>query len=120
VADAVSARLAGDRSLPGFGHPLYPDGDPRAQALLARFPVPEDLMRLAAQVRATTGLTPNVDFALVALCDHLKAPEGSAFSLFAAARCAGWLAHALEQIQDGGLIRPRARYTGPVPEPDTA
>ena len=120
VADAVSARLAGDRSLPGFGHPLYPDGDPRAQALLARFPAPEDLVRLAAQVRATTGLAPNVDFALVALCDHLKAPEGSAFSLFAAARCAGWLAHALEQIQDGGLIRPRARYTGPVPEPDTA
>jgi citrate synthase len=57
-----------------------------------------------------------VDFALVAVCDHLGAPEGAALSLFAAARCAGWLAHALEQIQDGGLIRPRARYTGPPPE----
>ncbi len=113
---AVAARVAEDRGIPGFGHPLYPGGDPRAAALLARFNPPEDLARLAEQVHATTGLAPNVDFALVALCDHLDAPEGAALSLFAAARCAGWLAHALEQVQDGGLIRPRARYTGDLPD----
>ena len=117
---AIADRLAEDRSVPGFGHPLYPEGDPRAVALLDRFSPAKDLDRLADQVRATTGLAPNIDFALVALCDHLGAPEGSALSLFAAARCAGWLAHALEQVQDGGLIRPRARYTGPPPGPDPA
>ena len=118
VEAAVVDRVAEDREIPGFGHPLYPDGDPRARALLERFDPAADLVRLADQVRATTGLAPNVDFALVALCDHLGAPEGAALSLFAAARCAGWLAHALEQGQDGGLIRPRARYTGPPPGPD--
>lgn len=118
VEAAVADRVAEDRGIPGFGHPLYPDGDPRAPALLERFTPAGDLVRLADQVRATTGLAPNVDFALVALCDHLGAPEGAALSLFAAARCAGWLAHALEQGQDGGLIRPRARYTGPPPDPE--
>jgi citrate synthase len=111
---AVAGRLTESRSLPGFGHPLYPEGDPRASALLLRFQAAKDLQVLADQVRATTGQEPNIDFALVALCDHLDAPEGSALSLFAVARCAGWLAHALEQIQDGGLIRPRARYTGDI------
>lgn len=119
-AAAVAARLAEARSLPGFGHPLYPDGDPRASALLLRFQAAKDLEALAQQVRATTGQAPNIDFALVALCDHLDAPEGAALALFAVARCAGWLAHAMEQIQDGGLIRPRARYTGDIFDQDPA
>ena len=34
---AIANRLVEDRALPGFGHPLYPDGDPRAAALLDRF-----------------------------------------------------------------------------------
>lgn len=120
AAEAVAARLAEDRGFPGFGHPLYPQGDPRAVALLARFRPPADMVRLAEQVRGAAALAPNIDFALVALCEHLRAPEGAALSLFAAARCAGWIAHALEQVQDGGLIRPRARYTGPILDQDPA
>jgi citrate synthase len=42
-------------------------------------------------------------------------PETAPFQIFAAARCAGWLAHALEQNESGRLIRPRARYVGPAP-----
>ena len=38
--------------------------------------------------------------------------------MFAAGRLAGWLAHALEQQALGGLIRPRASYTGLQPEAD--
>jgi citrate synthase len=120
AAEAVAARLAEDRGFPGFGHPLYPQGDPRAVALLARFKPPADMVRLAEQVSGAAALAPNIDFALVALCEHLRAPEGAALSLFAAARCAGWIAHALEQVQDGGLIRPRARYTGPILDQDPA
>lgn len=110
--EALALRLAEDRALPGFGHQLYHDKDPRADALLDRFePIPE-LARLRATVTAVTGLEPNVDFALVAICETLKLPKEAPFALFAVARCAGWIAHAIEQNQTGGLIRPRARYIG--------
>ncbi|WP_293680204.1 citrate synthase [uncultured Phenylobacterium sp.] len=114
--EAVASRLADDRALPGFGHQLYPDGDPRAAALLARFEPPSELARLHAMVEAVTGLAPNVDFALVAACEALKLPRDAPFALFAVARCAGWIAHAIEQGAADTLIRPRARYIGPEPE----
>jgi citrate synthase len=45
----------------------------------------------------------------------LGLPRGAALALFALGRTAGWLAHALEQYQLGQMIRPRAKYVGPVP-----
>jgi citrate synthase len=105
--------------LPGFGHPLYPDGDPRARLLLqmladcapARSPLGE-VLRLARTVRDTTGAQPTVDFALAAIERVLGLPAGAAFTLFATGRVVGWIAHAMEQASDGRLIRPRARYVG--------
>ncbi|MDB5479543.1 MAG: citrate synthase [Caulobacteraceae bacterium] len=114
--EAVAARLAHWTSTPGFGHPLYPDGDPRARALLRLFPAPPGLESLRAAVEAATGERDNVDFALVALAEGLGLPPDAPFVIFAVARCAGWLAHALEQAAGGSLIRPRARYVGPAPE----
>ncbi|MBI1197635.1 MAG: citrate synthase [Phenylobacterium sp.] len=114
--EAIQGRLTDERSLPGFGHNLYPDGDPRAAALLERFEPPAALARLSDAVLAATGLPPNVDFALMAACEAFRLPADAPFALFAVARCAGWIAHAIEQGQGGGLIRPRARYTGPEPE----
>ena len=115
AAAAIAARLAQDRSLPGFGHPLYPEGDPRARALLDRFEPTAELASLRAAVEGATGKAPNVDFALVALADRLGLPKDAPFALFATARCAGWIAHAIEQVQTGDLIRPRARYAGVRP-----
>ena len=114
--EAISRRLVDDRALPGFGHPLYVDGDPRAAALQARFSLPPDLHRLEAAVGAIAGLAPNIDFALIAACEALRLPRDAPFALFAVARCAGWIAHAIEQVQADTLIRPRARYIGPEPE----
>ena len=114
--EAIAGRLTDDRALPGFGHNLYPDADPRAAALLARFSPPTDLAGLQDAVWSVTGLAPNVDFALVAACEALKLPKDAPFALFAVARCAGWIAHAIEQGQADTLIRPRARYIGPEPE----
>lgn len=112
---ALAERLAQDRSLPGFGHMLYPDGDPRAAALLAAFTPSPALSRLRVAVEGVTGKVANVDFALVALADHLDLPREAPFALFAVGRCAGWIAHAMEQGQTGALIRPRARYSGMRP-----
>jgi citrate synthase len=114
--EVIANRLAEDRALPGFGHPFYPEGDPRAAALLDRFDAAPDLASLRRTVEDATGLKPNIDFALVAVCETLRLPGDAPFALFAIARCAGWIAHAIEQGQIDALIRPRARYIGPDPE----
>jgi len=110
---AVAERLALGLPIPGFGHPLYPSGDPRARALLEAFTPPAEFeaVRLAAETQ--TGEIVNVDYALTALTVALDLPANAAFLMFAIGRCSGWLAHALEQLQTGRLIRPRARYIGP-------
>lgn len=117
-SEAITRRMAEDRALPGFGQPLYPQGDPRAAALLARFAAPDPLADLARTVQTRTGIQPNIDFALTAMSARLGLPADAPFALYAVARCAGWIAHAIEQGQSDALIRPRARYVGPEPETD--
>ncbi|HEY8287675.1 MAG TPA: citrate synthase [Acetobacteraceae bacterium] len=112
----VRQRLTGGEGVPGFGHPLYPDGDVRAHALLERIlPHHSAWRRWVEEVTALTGQFPNIDLALVALRRHLRLPAGTAFGLFALGRSIGWIAHALEQRADTQLIRPRAVYVGPPP-----
>jgi citrate synthase len=113
---AIANRLVEDRALPGFGHQLYPVDDPRAAALLERFKAPPELQALRDAVQSVAGLAPNVDFALMAASQALRLPSDAPFALFLVARCAGWIAHAIEQGQADTLIRPRARYVGPEPE----
>ncbi|HUB11442.1 MAG TPA: citrate synthase [Acetobacteraceae bacterium] len=109
---AIGARLARGDSLPGFGHRLYPDGDPRAAALLAALDPDPWWHAVLAAIHDLTGLQPNIDFALVALERRCRLPPGSALAIFAVGRAVGWIAHALEQHADGRLIRPRASYAG--------
>ncbi len=111
-ADPGPPRAAGSL-LPGFGHPLYPDGDPRARALLALLPPDARRQRFIDQAQALCGQPPALDFALVALRHALQAPAALPYAVFALARSAGWIAHAIEQQDSGALIRPRARYVGP-------
>ena len=111
-----------DEAVPGFGHPLYPDGDVRAamlfelmRELLPGSPELAQAERLAAAVEAAGGGKPNIDFATVTLERALALPQELALALFLLGRTVGWIAHALEQAAHGVLIRPRARYTGPRP-----
>lgn len=113
-AEAVRRRLQDDRALPGFGHNLYPQGDPRAAAVLERFTPPRLFFELAEAVFAATGLRPNIDFALVAASQAMPLPQDAPFQIFTVARCAGWIAHAIEQGEADKIIRPRARYAGPA------
>lgn len=113
---SIRARLSDSRRVPGFGHPLYPKGDPRAAALLEDLPASKSLAPLRALVEAETGERPNVDFAIAALARAYDIPADGAFAIFAVGRCVGWLGHAMEQLQSGHLIRPRARYVGPEPK----
>jgi citrate synthase len=110
---AVKARIAAGLPVPGFGHPLYPGGDPRAAALLEVFALTPEYQAILDTAFDVTGERPNIDFVLTALTWTLDLPDEAPFLLFAMGRLIGWMAHALEQLQTGHLIRPRARYTGP-------
>lgn len=118
---AAERALGDDGALPGFGHPLYPDGDPRAAELLGICDgLPgaagdDPVNALVALARDQLGQEPTLDLGLAALARRLALPDGAAFCLFALGRSAGWIAHALEARADSRLIRPRSRYTGPRP-----
>jgi citrate synthase len=121
-ARAVVARWLrqGDR-IPGFGHPLYPAGDPRAEYLV-RLAERSGSAREWALVRSVRAAAadllqelPNLDFGLAAIARTYRLPEQAPLLLFALGRTAGWIAHAIEQYVTADLIRPRARYVGPAP-----
>ncbi len=119
MARKIRDRVALGEPVPGFGHTIYQDGDPRAEHLLAELARSGDHERLAVEAPAliteATGLYPNIDFALAVMMRSLGLPVGHELALFAIARTAGWVAHAMEQLAAGSLIRPRARYIGPAP-----
>lgn len=110
---AIGAHLRQGQALPCFGHKLYSHGDVRAGALMQAFEVPAPYRELAARGEQLTGEKPNIDFALSALVAAFDLPVDAPLQIFALARSVGWIAHALEQIETGALIRPRARYVGP-------
>lgn len=124
--DLIAERWQRGDDLPGFGHALYPHGDARAAELWLRLRAaastdPAAMDRLHALITAAedvSGLKPNVDLMLAAICHVHGLPAAPALILFAAGRLAGWLAHALEQQAQGRLIRPRAAYAGEPPVPD--
>ena len=119
VAPVIRERVALGERFPGFGHGVYRGGDPRAISLLealARAGAPRKFTReVPERIAEATGEFVNIDYVLAVLVHSLRLPAGSELTIFAIARTVGWIAHASEQLQQGGLIRPRARYVGPVP-----
>jgi citrate synthase len=123
VETALRHWLGEGRLIPGFGHRLYPFGDPRAAELLANIPVSAGYLQLLEAAEAVIGDYPTIDFALAAIADAYDLPPTAPFTIFALGRLTGWLAHMLEQVQSGSIIRPRARYIGvslPLADADAA
>jgi citrate synthase len=127
---ALDARLAAG-PVPGFGHRVYRDRDPRADHLLSlllpdrgRALAPTPGQRTTA-LAAAGGLleaaeargmeAPNVDFALATLVKAHGLRDGAAATIFTVARIAGIVAHALEEYEHRLRFRPRATYVGPAP-----
>ncbi|WP_367045516.1 citrate synthase family protein [Streptomyces sp. Je 1-332] len=131
AAPVVADELRAGRRVPGLGHRLYPGDDPRAEALFALLEViPKAGPALAAarDVVATTArhtdLHANVDLALAVLTASSGMPAEAGETIFAVARTAGWIAHALEEYEERPLrMRPSGQYVGlrppqPIPAPD--
>ncbi len=116
---AVGEALSLNGALPGFGHPLYPDGDPRARCLLGLL-APLLGTHDTALVEATLAAAavsaaepPNVDFALAALAFSAGMSTDAIEVIFALARISGWIGHALEEYAETPLrFRTRAIYVG--------
>jgi citrate synthase len=122
AAEAIGRRLQSETMVPGLGHAVYRNADPRAEALLGaleRADPPADkwaAVQDVIAVAAERGLPfPNVDLAMAAACVCLDLAPGAGEAIFAVARCAGWLAHAIEEYQHRLRFRPRAVYIGAEP-----
>jgi citrate synthase len=125
---AISDSLRRDQRLPGFGHPLYSKGDPRARAALPLLrqlgndPASRRRLHVVEEVRkAVNGRTPalpNSDFCLGALAFVADMPPDAGEAIFAIARTAGWVAHVLEEYAEAALrFRARAIYSGDTGSP---
>ncbi|OGA36800.1 MAG: hypothetical protein A3G80_13055 [Betaproteobacteria bacterium RIFCSPLOWO2_12_FULL_62_13b] len=111
--------LASAQRVPGFNHPFYPKGDPRAAMLIE---IARDIGRSKRSVRALLetvellqgefGLRPSFELGSVMLCRALGLPPQTSSGLRSLARTAGWVAHAFEQRLAAFMIRPRAKYVG--------
>ena len=117
--EVITVRLRRGDGVPGFGHSLYPEGDPRGAELIRRVAAAypgntavELSESVAGEVLDLIGERPTVDFGMVTLGRTLGLPPGGAVALFALGRTVGWIGHAIEQYQSDVLIRPRARYVG--------
>jgi citrate synthase len=121
AARAVGDLLRRGERIPGFGGGTGCEPDPRAKALL-------DLVKKAAprstryavvaavldETRRRALPEPNVDFALAALVTVAGMISGAGEAIFAVARTAGWIAHAMEEYAKNVPLRPRTVYIGPA------
>jgi citrate synthase len=123
AAPVIAEELRAGRRIPGLGHRLYPGEDPRARALFAlleEIPRAEPALLAAQDIVATTArhtpLQANVDLALAVLTASSGMPSTAGETIFAVARTAGWIAHALEEYGERPLrMRPSGTYVGPKP-----
>jgi len=119
VPRVVAELLRRGEKVPGFGHFVYRGGDPRAILLLdlVRRVAPKSRQlavadAVFAEVRHKSLPEPNIDFAIATLVRVADMVRGAGEAIFAVARTAGWIAHALEAYSGPGPLRPRAVYTG--------
>src|SRR5271163_3514333 len=125
----IERKLAAGERLMGFGHRVFRVRDPRADLLRAAlqllgpdsgrlaFAAEVERRALAALARAKPGrsLQSNVELNAALLLEAVGVPRDGFTPVFALARIAGWIAHALEQQKTGRMMRPTARYIGPQP-----
>jgi citrate synthase len=107
---AIRDMLSAEGVVRAFGHRLYPEGDPRAKAIMNSLELPPIYSELAVAGEELLGEPANIDFALASLAAAYALPQDAPLVVFALSRTVGWLAHAMEQAASGQMIRPRASY----------
>ena len=118
----IEKQLAEKKKIMGIGHRVYKTLDPRAPHLRAmaiklseKIGEPKWIrmsQRIAELMKQKKNLNANVDFYSATVYYSLGIPTDLFTPVFAIARCAGWCAHVLEQLEDNRLYRPLSEYVG--------
>jgi citrate synthase len=120
--DSIVARFRNGEQPVGFGSPVHDKMDPRAalvmDALKKRFGDDIELRRLQRAADTAAEISGALmELILPAIFIGRKLGlKGQELAVGSLGRLAGWIAHAMEQYHEHPLIRPRARYTGPLPK----
>ncbi len=126
VEDYIKEAIEKKEKIMGFGHRVYKVLDPRARILkkYARdltdkrdevlFKTALKFEEVMEKKFGPKGIYPNVDFYSGFVYKALGIPTDMFTSIFAMARCAGWIAHILEYRESNKIFRPRGIYNGPV------
>ena len=118
----IEEKLAQKKKIMGIGHRVYKTLDPRAPHLRAmaiklseKIGDPKWIRmseRIAELMKQKKNLNANVDFYSATVYYSLGIPTDLFTPIFAIARCSGWCAQVLEQLQDNRLYRPLSEYVG--------
>ncbi len=118
----IEEKLAQKKKIMGIGHRVYKTLDPRAPHLRAmavklseKLGEPKWIKmseRIAQLMKQKKNLNANVDFYSATVYYSLGIPTDLFTPVFAIARCSGWCAHVLEQLEDNRLYRPLSEYVG--------
>jgi citrate synthase len=118
----IDDALEGKKKIMGFGHREYKKRDSRAIYLTkiakelgvqkgdTRFGEIADILEKTMETRKN--IYPNVDFPAAYAYYLLDIPIDLYTPIFVIARVSGWSAHALEQLRNNRLIRPKAIFEG--------
>ncbi|MGZ5004020.1 MAG: citrate/2-methylcitrate synthase [Chthoniobacterales bacterium] len=118
----VDRMLAEKKKIMGIGHRVYKTLDPRAPHLQRMAVKLSEKLgdpkwinmseRIATLMKEKKNLNANVDFYSATVYYSLGIPTDLFTPVFAIARCSGWCAHVLEQLEDNRLYRPLSEYVG--------
>lgn len=129
AADYVRDHLLRGERIMGFGHAVYRTRDPRSEMLRGiaqgyerplvdlAVQVEEIFERTLAELKPGRELHANVEFYAGVVMKVAGLDPAMFTPTFCVARMVGWTANILEQARDTKIIRPSARYVGPIPAP---